>query len=395
MPHPPTSALLTRTRFPVLGTALLVIACCAGMVGAADPVTRLRTPDGGIQPQVAIDATGTLHLLSFRGEPAGGDLWYQLRPAGETAFSSAVRVNSQPGSAIAIGSVRGAHLALGRGGRVHVAWMGSQMATPKAVGGTTPMLYAQLAAGATAFTDQRNVLQTAAGLDGGGSIAADNDGHVYVVWHAMAGAKDDSGRAVFVARSNDDGATFAAEKPATTTPTGACGCCGMRAFADASGRVLLLYRGAIGNTDRGMFLLSSTDGKIFAGSEIQEWSIKTCPMSTCAIAAADGRTLIAWQTGEQVFSASVDPRTAKTGTPVPAPGTAKGRKHPALAINQRGEHLLVWTDGTGWNRGGTLAWQRYDAAGKVQGEPGRADGVPAWGIPTAAANPDGTFVIVY
>lgn len=379
----------SRVRF-----AGLLWLLCAGAIGA-EPVTLLRAPEGGIQPQAAVDAAGTLHLLAFRGDPAGGDLWYQRRAAGGQAFSPALRVNSQPGSAVAIGSVRGAHLALGKNGFVHVAWMGSGTAAPKAAGGATPMLYARLAPDAPAFSEQRNVLRRAVGLDGGGSIAADGQGRVYVAWHAGAGAKDDAGRAVFVARSDDDGATFAAEQPATATPTGACACCGMRAFADGAGRIHLLYRGAIGNADRGMFLLTANDGKTFAGAELQPWSIKTCPMSTCAIASGGGRTLIAWQTGEQVFTASVAPRSAKTGMPLAAPGAAKARKHPALAIDQRGEYLLAWTEGTAWNRGGSLAWQRFDAADQPLGEPGRADGVPAWGTPAVVATADGAFVIIY
>jgi hypothetical protein len=40
-------------------------------------------------------------------------------------FSSALKVNSHPGSAIAAGNIRGAHIALGRNGRVHVAWNGT------------------------------------------------------------------------------------------------------------------------------------------------------------------------------------------------------------------------------------------------------------------------------
>jgi hypothetical protein len=394
MPASPRTSSPTRPRAARVAALLLALAAVLPLA-AGEAVTLLRTPAGGIQPQAAVDAGGTLHLLSFRGDPAGGDLWYQKRAAGETAFSPPLRVNSQANAAVAIGSVRGAHLALGRGGSVHVAWMGSGTATPKAAGGATPMLYTRLVAGATAFAEQRNVLQAAVGLDGGGSLAADAAGRVYVAWHATAGAKDDAGRAVFVARSEDDGATFAAEKPATAIPTGACACCGMRAFADAAGRIHLLYRGAVGNSERGMFLLSASDGKPFAGAELQGWTIKMCPMSTCAIAAGGGRTMVAWQTGEQVFTASLDPRSGKPSAPVPAPGTAKARKHPALAIDARGEQLLVWTEGTAWNRGGTLAWQRFDAAGKALGEPGRADGVPAWGTPTAVADPAGGFLIVY
>ena len=34
---------------------------------------------------------------------------------------------------------------------------------------------------------------------------------------------------------------------------------------------------------------------------------------------------------------------------------AKGRKHPVVAGNARGETILAWTEGVGWNRGGSVA----------------------------------------
>ena len=39
----------------------------------------------------------------------------------------------------------------------------------------------------SAFEPQRNVMQFAEGLDGGGSVAADVQGNVYVAWHGDAG----------------------------------------------------------------------------------------------------------------------------------------------------------------------------------------------------------------
>src|SRR4051812_37219889 len=70
-------------------------------------------------------------------------------------------------------------------------------------------------------------------------------------------------------------------------------------------------------------------------------------------------------------------------------------KHPAVAANQNGETLLVWTEGTGWAKGGGVAWQLYDQDGKATAEKGRAPGVPVWGLPTAYANAEGNFVVVY
>jgi len=42
-------------------------------------------------------------------------------------------------AAIAAGNIRGAHIALGKSGRVHIAWMGSDKAVPKASDGEAPM----------------------------------------------------------------------------------------------------------------------------------------------------------------------------------------------------------------------------------------------------------------
>src|SRR5947209_11569078 len=120
----------------------------------ADKVTLLRTPERGIQPQAVVDARGVLHLIFFRGEPGNGDIFYVRSDDGGAHFSPSLRVNSQRGSAIAIGNIRGAHLAVGKNGRVHVAWMGSNKAEPTGPSRATPMLYARLNDKGTAFEPQ-------------------------------------------------------------------------------------------------------------------------------------------------------------------------------------------------------------------------------------------------
>jgi hypothetical protein len=360
-------------------------------------VTVLRVPDKGIQPQVAVDGKGTVHLIYYSGDPAHGDIFYVRSEAGGDKFSRPLRVNSVAGSAIAIGNIRGAHLALGKNGRVHVAWNGSEKAEPKAPGNAAPMLYTRLNDEGTAFEPQRNVIQAAVVLDGGGSLAADGAGNVYVTWHAPApGEKGEGKRCVWVARSSDDGKTFAAEKRANADPTGACGCCGLRAFADSKEAVYVLYRTAREDVHRDMYLLASSDkGEHFRGDKVQEWQVTTCPMSSEAFAEGAGGVLAAWETDGQVYYCRIDPATGKRSPPVAAPGRAKGRKHPALAVNARGETLLVWTEGMGWDRGGAVAWQVFDKDDKPTGASGRADGVPTWSLVAAFARPDGSFTILY
>jgi len=362
---------------------------------AAD-VTTLRVPDSGIQPQIAVDSSGAVHLLFFKGKAGAGDLYY-ARLGKDGRFGKSIRVNSQPGSAIAIGNVRGAHIATGKGGRIHVAWMGSKPSKPRAQDDAAPMLYTRLAAKRDAFEPQRNLLQAATGLDGGGSIAADSKGNVFVAWHAGTPQAGEAGRRIWIARSTNDGKTFARERPAIAQNTGACACCGMRGFVDANDNVMMLYRGCIKTVNRDMFLLFSKDGgRRYQGKRVDGWKVARCVMSTAHMV-ADGKRgiLAAWETRGQVKFARFDPARAKLSPSIGAPGASKGRKHPVLATNKRGQTILVWTEGMGWNRGGSLHWQVYDKTGKPLGAVGTKPGVPVWSLVAAYARPDGSFEIIY
>lgn len=384
-----------------LPACLAVVSLLALPMGAADDarVTLLRTPDGGIQPQCAVDARGTVHLIYYKGEAGGGDVFYVKRPAGTEGFSKPTQVNSRPGSAIAAGSIRGAQLALGKNGRVHVVWNGGKGAAKVMVGAkeVTPLLYTRLNDAGTAFEPERNIITYAAGLDGGSTVAADATGNVYVAWHGSAPDNEDkeAGRAVFVTRSTDDGKTFQREKPAVSNKLGACACCGMRALADSRGAVYILFRAATDMLGRGETLLvSRKPGAEFEVAYSHPWKATTCPMSSATLVEGQSGVLAAWETGDNVFFANVDPATAQVSRPV-SPMTGLKRKHPVAVANAKGETLFVWTEGTGWAKGGSVAWQLFDPTGNPLGQKGRASGVPVWGLCTAYAKPDGGFVIFY
>jgi hypothetical protein len=57
---------------------LLLLPVCvpvyAGEVDASRKVTLVRVPGGGIQPQVAVDEAGTVHMIYYQGDPGNGDL---------------------------------------------------------------------------------------------------------------------------------------------------------------------------------------------------------------------------------------------------------------------------------------------------------------------------------
>src|SRR5947209_4185134 len=125
---------------PLYRLAILILLTSVTAFAAQPQVRTVRVPEGGLQPQVAVDGKHVVHLIYLKGDPAHSDIFYIRSTDGGATWSTPIRVNSGEGSAIALGTVRGAQLALGKGGRVHVAWMGSDKAEPKAPGKATPML---------------------------------------------------------------------------------------------------------------------------------------------------------------------------------------------------------------------------------------------------------------
>ncbi len=258
--EPPAQPSGGPARALVAAFCVLLVALSLGRsrTDAASATVLIRTPDGGIQPDLATDASGALSLLYFKGDPAAGDLYY-VRLDADLRASPAIRVNSRAGSAIATGSIRGGQIATGRNGRVHVAWPGSTSSIPRGPEGTAPMFYTRLLDGRTQFEPERNLARVSRNLDGG-AIAADADGRVYVAWHAaIPGGTDESARRLWIARSSDDGRTFGQETSASDPAVGACGCCGVRAIVDRRETLYVLFRSAADLVHRDTYLLTSRD----------------------------------------------------------------------------------------------------------------------------------------
>ncbi|MCB1021761.1 MAG: exo-alpha-sialidase, partial [Acidobacteria bacterium] len=298
---------MTRRTF----VSTLAIAASATASSAGVKLTSL--PPGAVQPEPAVGPDGRLHLVYLRGEPGAADVFY-MHGASVDRFSAPMRVNSNASCAVAAGTIRGAHLALGAAGRPHVVWNGSGQALPAppvppgvdpaTVKHRSPLLYSRLGEGGKAFEPQRNLMTRSYTLDGGGSVAADAEGHVYAGWHAHVGGepKGEEGRRVWLARSNDSGASFSDETAVFGENQGACACCGLRFFAAADGTVYGAYRSARETVHRDLFLLRSTDhGRTFSGAKVQEWEIGACPMSSMSFAEQDGRVWVAWETDGQVW----------------------------------------------------------------------------------------------
>jgi len=387
----------------VIASALAALPLAGRAVVPATPVQFARVPGGGIQPEIAIDRSGVVHLVYLSGNPAASDVFYARSSDSGVTFSRPVRVNSEAGSAVATGAIRGAQIAVGHSGRVHVAWNGSATALPNAPAEAksgragAPMLYARSDPGGNRFEPQRNLITATTDLDGGGSIAVD-DRAVYVAWHANATGTqgDEQARRVWIARSEDDGASFGKERPVSDATTGACGCCALRLFAGPGGELDVLYRSATGLTERDLFSLVSRDGgRTFQGGRLHPWHVNSCPMTSMSIAAGRQGVFRAWETEGQVYFAS----SASGSQPIaPERGNSlhpSTRKHPRVAVNGKGVVLLLWTEGTAWARGGSLAWQAFDQNGRPTDVRDTRAGLPVWSFGATIPRPDGGFTVLY
>jgi hypothetical protein len=166
----------------------------------------------------------------------------------------------------------------------------------------------------------------------------------------------------------------------------------MSLFADRKGTLYALFRSATESVHRDIYKLVSHDkGKSFDGDLLHKWNINACPMSSMNIEEGPGGVLGAWETGGQVYFAKLDAKA----DPIQAPGEPGKRKHPRLATNSRGETILAWTEGTGWQKGGSVAYQMFDASGKPKGDRGTLENLAAWNFAAVVARADGGFTIIY
>src|SRR5437660_9772028 len=73
-----------------------------------------------------LDRKGVLHMIYFKGDASAGDIEYVWGKPDGRNFSKPIRVNSDSSSVVAIGTVRGPQMAVGRNGRVYVIWFGAR-----------------------------------------------------------------------------------------------------------------------------------------------------------------------------------------------------------------------------------------------------------------------------
>jgi hypothetical protein len=341
----------------------------------------------------------TIHLIYFTGDPKAGDVNYARSTDGGRTFAKAIRVNSEAASALAVGTIRGPRMAVGKDGRVHVAWMGSDRATPRGPGNSVPMLYTRLNDAGDAFEPQRNIIAEHPGLDGGGTVAADERGTSTSSGTRRAKRRKSRSKAVvvWVAQSTRRGKDLCSRSIASTADdAGVCACCNLDAYIDPRGALLVLYRTASERVHRDIHVarMSFDDGR-GAETTVDHLEVGICVMSTASMAPPRDRHRRRMGTGEARCSSAALDANGQISLPLVPIGTGNNRKHPRLAVNKLGQTLVVWTEDTSWNKGGSIAWQLLDKTLKPVGPIGNARGLPTWGTAAVFPTSDGRFTIIY
>ncbi len=368
----------------------------SGMTFAAPEVATMKMPRPGFRPQVIRDGEGTIHLV-YASLEKRGDLLYTRKKEREEEFSEPIKVNSTPGCAAAF------NMAVGKKGRVHV------LIRPNAIYSRNIlkrklkfidlkyMLYCRMNDQGTRFEKERDLAGETFGFEGVGALIPDGKGTLYAFWHGLTQPGPESTRQVFMAKSENEGRTFAKTRAIQGDVKGACACCSMHGTMDAEGNLYVGYRNSEASLTKDSYLLTSRDGgKTFTAAFLDPWANAGCPGAIYSLTSSPSGVYVAWSTLSQVYFSKGVENSERIAAPI---GKGKKSRSPVLVANAKGDVLFAWSEAANarqFMNGGDLAWQVYDRDGKPIAEKRVLPAsVARWSFPAAYATADGDFVIIY
>ena len=120
-------------------------------------------------------------------------------------------------------------------------------------------------------------------------------------------------------------------------------------------------------------------------------------MSSMSFGEVERGMLVGWETKNQVQIAPVAKGSVNAGKIISPSDSKKSSKHPVFAVSPEGNVLIAWTEGTGWKKGGTIAWREYDSSMRPTSEVGRLPaGVSVWSfVASYYDSNDGFFYILH
>ena len=336
---------------------------------SAGKVTTVAVPGGGKPVVARTDKDGTVHLLL---DAADGPKYARSTDGGMT-FSAAIPV-IHGGSQAAGLEYSAWDLAVGKGGRVHVA-MATNAWKLKLPVEEWGFFYANLDPGSSAFSPVRNINRKPSE---GFSLAADEKGNVTACWLSDK---------LYANVSHDNGETFEANVEINPRYN-PCNCCTTSAAYGEDGRLAVLYREET-NNERDMYLVlwdQARGGVTRRRVGRTPWKLDGCPMTYYTVTRDRGGFVATWPTKGEIYFAHLNGE----GEPfqpieIKTPGRS-GMRTGILALSAPDGGTLV-----AWKKDEQLGWQFYDADGHRAGAPGAAKS-PGHGA-AGVLGKDGRFIL--
>jgi len=393
---------LKALLLPAIAFAALASASAAQKL-SDDAIHVIRCPNDGVQPQAEMGLDGILHLVYFKfDEDAGkGDLYYVHSSDAGATFSDPIRVNSEAGTVDGSRPARGGRMYLGDTGIIHVAWIGTPREFEGVEGSVSPVVYARSDTERTAFEPQRILSSDKHGLDAAPGVVQLGK-RVMVAWAGLADTP--SGRAIYIARSEDLGETFAPQDVVPTRGGGVAGGCSVAIGTPKKGEVDILYR-SVSFRDKNLRYCASTDGgDTFKSYYLDDWrtkrELRTNPILTRG---PDPETrgprplLAAWEREGRVWWIELDndPKTKLVQlAPREHDGVWQGR--PNVAASRLGATVIVWVEGDDERSVNRIGWHAWATKGHAVIGSGKIHDVPRFAVPDIFVNPDNEgFTIIY
>jgi hypothetical protein len=332
-------------------------------------VTTVAVPGGGKPVVAKTDKVGAIHLLY---ESEDGPKYAKSSDSGLTFGPPMFVVGEGPRTEGLEYSAW--DLAVGKGGRVHVAMSTNawKLKLPQEEWG---YFYASLDPGASAFSPARNINKKPSE---GFSLAADDKGNITACWLSDK---------LYANVSRDNGETFApyVEIDRTYNP---CNCCTTSAAYGEDGRLAVLYREETGN-NRDMYLvLWDQDNCRMTRKRVGKtpWKIDGCPMTYYTVTSERGRFVAVWPTKGQIYFARLDGEGIPSKQAEIKTAGSSGMRTGVLALTAPDGSTLV-----AWKKDGETGWQLYDVEGQPSGPPGSVKS-PGNGV-AGAVGKDGNFIL--
>lgn len=382
---------------------LLLGSVVFSVLGNAEPkIQTFKLPYEGIRPQAAIDEKGMVHIVQSDSKIRGKVVYVKHDP-GKNTFSQPIEVLRQAKDMAA-----GYNMALGKNGRVHVLTRPTPKYSRETLGEEAflkmfnskerffvlrYMLHSRLNNQGTAFEDERNFVGDTIGFEGVGALATDPQrDQIYAFWGGQLAPGPEMGRDLYMAISNDEGASWSTPKKLDIDIDGNCRCCPIQASVDAQGNLYVIHRNSVKTSatswDKDTYLLTSEDqGKSWSKTLIQKWENCGCPGAPYSMANGPDGVVFGFSTrGVSSFAAANDPKTI-----IPAPDTGNARTRPNVSVNSKGEVMFCWVEVQ------DVVWQVFDKQGKaLPGTNGRLEGVAAkWSNAAVVSSPNDDFMVYY